>query len=158
MTTGISDPRARSLQGSRAGFVSQAVAALVDSGAVVAAYFVGLCLFGFVRFLVTSRPLSLPRPAVWLDVLIVGVLAVVILASAWSGSGRSAGMSVVGLRVLTVGGRPLSPPRAWIRALLFVLTLGLGLLTVTVSRRNASLYDMVCATAVVYQWQPSRSR
>ena len=39
------------------------------------------------------------------------------------------------------------------RAVLVVLTLGLGVVTVLFSRRNKSLYDMVCGSAVVYAWR-----
>ena len=43
--------------------------------------------------------------------------------------------------------------QARLRAVLVVLTLGLGVVTVLFSRRNKSLYDMVCGSAVVYAWR-----
>ena len=39
------------------------------------------------------------------------------------------------------------------RAVLVILTLGLGVVTVLFSRRNKSLYDMVCSSSVVYGWR-----
>ena len=38
--------------------------------------------------------------------------------------------------------------------MLGVATLGLGLIVVLFSKRNKSLYDMVCGSAVVYAWRP----
>ena len=35
-----------------------------------------------------------------------------------------------------------------------VATFGLGLVTVLFSKRNKSLYDMVCGSATVYVWRP----
>jgi uncharacterized RDD family membrane protein YckC len=52
-------------------------------------------------------------------------------------------------------GRRLSSRRAFWRAVLGVLTLGLGVLWVLVSKKNKSLYDIVCGSAVVYDWRAS---
>ena len=48
-------------------------------------------------------------------------------------------------------GRRLSLPRSLARAVLYVL-FPAGLLWLLASRRNASLQDLVLATAVVYDW------
>ena len=50
------------MQGKRAGFVSQALGAALDFGVVLAADFGVLLVFGFVRFLLTSKAFEMPSP------------------------------------------------------------------------------------------------
>jgi uncharacterized RDD family membrane protein YckC len=52
-------------------------------------------------------------------------------------------------------GERLSSRRSFWRALLVVPTLGLGIVIVLFSKRNRSLYDMLCGSAVVYAWRPA---
>jgi uncharacterized RDD family membrane protein YckC len=63
-------------------------------------------------------------------------------------------MAVIGLRVADDHGERLSSRRAFWRAVLWTATLGLGVVAVLFSKRNRSLYDMVCGSAVVYAWRP----
>jgi uncharacterized RDD family membrane protein YckC len=149
----IRNERARAAQGTRAGFVSQALAVALDGGFVFAVDFAALVAFGFIRFLVTGNSYEFPQPGPGGNALLYFVIGVLILWTAWSGSGRAPGMGVLGLRVVGRGGGRLSSRRAFWRAVLVVLTVGVGVLWVLVSRRNRSLYDVVCGTAVVYEWR-----
>jgi uncharacterized RDD family membrane protein YckC len=153
----IRSERARLAQGERAGFVSQALAAVLDAVVILAIDYGVLFLFALVRMLVTGDKLRVPDPAPGSNAIIVFVIGVLLLSAAWSGSGRAPGMAIVGLRVVGKDGGPLSPGRAFWRALLAVPTLGLGVLWVLVSKRNKSLYDMLCGSAVVYAWRPALS-
>jgi uncharacterized RDD family membrane protein YckC len=153
VTGAIRNERSRSAQGSRAGFVSQVVGAVLDFLLILAVDFGLLAVFGFVRFLVTDRGMEMPQPGPVFNAVIIWSVAVVLLSSAWSGSGRAPGMAVVGIRVVTDRSTALSSGRAFWRAVLVATTLGLGLVTVAFSRRNKSLYDMICKTAVVYDWR-----
>jgi uncharacterized RDD family membrane protein YckC len=157
MTREIRQERARAAQGQRAGFVSQGAAALLDAAWIIVVDFAVLAAIGFVRFLVTDKKYRLPQPGPgWNALLVVGI-GVLLLWSAWSGSGRAPGMGLIGLRVVARDGAQLSSRRAFWRAVLGVLTLGLGILWVLVSRKNKSLYDIVCRSAVVYEWRASSS-
>jgi uncharacterized RDD family membrane protein YckC len=151
----IRNDRSRGSQGRRAGFLSQAVGGALDAAMIVLVYAALLLLYGVVVFLVTSDPYHLPRPDPGWNALLIFVTGVFLLSSAWSGSGRAVGMAIVGLRVVGSDGRPLSPRRAFWRAVLGVATLGLGLVVVLFSKRNKSLYDMVCGSSVVYSWRPA---
>ena len=155
MTREIRHERARAAQGQRAGFVSQAVAGALDAAWIIVVDFVALAAVGFLRFLVTGEKYRLPQPGPGWNALLVIVIGVLLLWSAWSGSGRAPGMGVIGLRVVGRDGRQLSSRRAFWRAVLGVVTLGLGILWVLVSKKNKSLYDIVCGSAVVYEWRAS---
>jgi uncharacterized RDD family membrane protein YckC len=151
----IRNERAREAQGHRAGFVSQALGAALDAATIFVIDFVLLAAFGFVRFLVTDTAYEYPQPGPWLNFVIVLVTGVGLLWTAWSGSGRAPGMAILGLRVVGRDGGRLSSRRAFWRAVLGVLTLGIGVVWVLVSKKNKSLYDLVCGSAVVYEWRAS---
>ncbi len=152
----IRSERSREAQGTRAGFVSQALATALDLGTVVLAEIVVLFAYGFVRYLVTGKDYEVPRAGQGGNFALYLGIGVLLLWTAWSGSGRAPGMAVLGLRVAGKDGRRhLSSRRAFWRALLVILTAGLGVLWVLVSRKNKSLYDLVCGSAVIYEWRPS---
>ncbi len=150
----IRNTRSRELQGRRAGFVSRVVAGVIDGAVIFGVYVALLFAVGVVRFLVSDAKLHLPRPDPWVSIVLLALLAVTLLSTAWSGSGRTVGDDVVGLRVVTASGDELSSSRALVRALIVVGTAGLCLLTAIVSRHNNGVQDWVCRTAVVYDWRP----
>jgi uncharacterized RDD family membrane protein YckC len=149
----IRNERAREMQGHRAGFVSQALGAALDAVTIFAIDFAILAAFGFVRFLLTNKSYAFPQPGPALNFVIVVVTGVALLWSSWSGSGRAPGMAILGLRVVASDGGRLPSRRAFWRAVIGVLTLGLGIVVVLFSKRNKSVYDMICGSAVVYEWR-----
>jgi uncharacterized RDD family membrane protein YckC len=151
----IRQERARAAQGRRAGFVSQAAAALLDAVWILIVDFAALAAIGFLRFLLTGEKYRLPQPGPGWNAVLIVVIGVLLLWSAWSGSGRAPGMGLIGLRVVGRDGEQLSSRRAFWRALLGVLTLGLGVIWVLVSKKNKSIYDLLVGSAVVYEWRAS---
>jgi len=149
--------RARDAQGQRAGFVSQAVAAALDAAWIFIIDFAVLAAYGFARFLLTDKAYEMPQPGPVGNAILIFVIGVILLWSAWSGSGRAPGMALVGLRVVSRDGRSLSSHRAFWRAVLGVATLGLGVVWVLVSKKNKSIYDLLCGSAVIYEWRPHPS-
>ena len=69
-------------------------------------------------------------------------------------SGRTPGMTVLGIKVVEREGRPVSPRKAAIRA--FVLPISLftvvGIAGVVFDARQRALHDVAAKTAVVYDW------
>lgn len=138
-------------QGLPAGVVSRTVAAVVDALVLLA---ILLCLqFGWAaaRLLVTGPPFSSPDPDPVLSSVLGCVLLVVYLAGSWSLGGRTVGDQMMGLRVTGRSGRRLSPGTAVVRAVLCALV-PLGLLWIPLSRRGASLQDLVLGSTVVHDW------
>ena len=82
------------------------------------------------------------------------LLVLAYLGYGWGLNGRTAGKVALGLRVVRHDGGDLSPLRGLVRAALYLVFLP-GILWATVSRRNASLQDLVLGTAVVYDWGPA---
>jgi uncharacterized RDD family membrane protein YckC len=150
----IKNPRSRAAQGTRAGFVTQAIAGVLDAAWILLEWISLLAFFAILRFLFTSNPFEIPRPATWVNAIALFVIGVATLDAAWSGSGRAPGMGVLGLRVTAVDGTALRSRRSFWRAVVTVGTLGLGLVTVLFSRSNRSVYDHLCGSAVVYDWRP----
>ena len=69
-------------------------------------------------------------------------------------SGRTLGMSVLGIKVVGREGRPVSPGHAAIRALVLPLSVVtiVGALGVIFDQRQRALHDLAAKTAVVYDW------
>jgi uncharacterized RDD family membrane protein YckC len=69
-------------------------------------------------------------------------------------AGKTLGMGIVGIRVVTDEGRPISPGRAAIRVLLLPISIAtvVGLLGIIFDRRQRTLHDLAAKTAVVYDW------
>src|SRR5439155_351787 len=83
VTSRIHDPRARALQGKRAGVVSRGVATLVDAGVVFVVYLALLLVYGVVRFLVARHSVELARP----DPALTGAIAVLVVPTGSIASG-----------------------------------------------------------------------
>jgi uncharacterized RDD family membrane protein YckC len=142
--------RARSLQGQRAGFISRLAADIIDVIVVVLAEFGVLFLAAVIRYLFT-RDFRLFHTAVWLSVSLFWVIAVAYLTSGWGSTGKTLGKQVAGVRVVRTTGRRLGFKPALVRAILYVL-FPWGLVWSLVSRKNASLQDLLLRTVVLYDW------
>ena len=147
-------PRAVAMQGLRAGFASRITAAAVDVLVVFIAFLLALAGWAVAVYLVTDDPLDLPDPGAVATGMGMAALLVVVLTVAWSGSGRTIGNSLVGLRVVTERGNDVRWPRALTRAVIVVALPGVSMLWILVSRKNAGVHDLVCRTTVIYDWRP----
>jgi uncharacterized RDD family membrane protein YckC len=70
-------------------------------------------------------------------------------------AGRTIGKRLLGLRVVTRAGLPLSALRAAIRVVvqpLSFLLLGLGLAGIVIGKERRALHDVLAGTAVIYDW------
>jgi uncharacterized RDD family membrane protein YckC len=82
------------------------------------------------------------------------LLVLAYLGYGWGLNGRTTGNVALGLRVVRSDGSDLSPLRGLARAVLYLI-FPPGILWAVVSRRNASLQDLILGTAVVYDWGPA---
>jgi uncharacterized RDD family membrane protein YckC len=153
MARAIRNPRARSMQGRRAGIITRLLACAIDVGVAFVLYTALLYGYAVIRYLLTSKPLELPTPDTWVRIVVAGGVAFAYLVTAWASTGRTVGDQVLGLAVVTDHGGPLSPRRAAGRALVCMVIGGPSMVWVLVSRKNAAIHDLMCRTAVVYDWR-----
>ncbi|MGD8318026.1 MAG: RDD family protein [Myxococcales bacterium] len=69
-------------------------------------------------------------------------------------AGKTLGMSIVGVKVVTNRGLPISPGHAAIRVLVQPVSIAtvVGLLGIVFDKRQRTLHDVAAKTAVVYDW------
>lgn len=97
------------------------------------------------------------------DVLFVTTLTTWLFLYWWTSTlvaGRTPGMALVGLRIVTRTGASLPGRRATIRVLALpvsLLSAGLGLIGVLLDRERRALHDVLAGSTVVYDWGDQRA-
>ncbi|MFF1695285.1 RDD family protein [Streptomyces sp. NPDC058257] len=132
-----------------AGIVSRGIATVLDALVLAVIGFAIQVGVGCVRLVVTGPPFHFPNPSLWLSGASGCALAVLYLACSWAAIGRTVGGRLMGLRVSDRAGRLLGWPRSLVRAALCV-TFPLGLCWIPLSRRRASVQDLVVVSIVRY--------
>jgi uncharacterized RDD family membrane protein YckC len=136
-----------------AGVVTRVLAAAVDAAVVVVlTVLLDLAAAG-TRFLWSPMDFRWPRPTTTVTVVVLLLVAVVYLTVGWALTGRTYGLRLMGLRVLSSRHQLLGWTRSVLRALVSVLW-PVGLLWCAISRTRLSLADVVLRTVVVYDAQP----
>jgi uncharacterized RDD family membrane protein YckC len=139
-------------QGLRAGVVSRTTVMVIDALAVVVEGTVVYLIVAGIRLMREPRAFAWPK-VTWPEaVAALSVICVLYLTSGWSSTGRTMGKRMMGLRVVGHGGGRLHLGRAFLRAMLCTY-FPIGLFWCVVSRRNASVQDLVFGTSVIYDWQ-----
>lgn len=138
-------------QGLRAGLISRLGAMVIDAAYAMALLGVGYVAFAGLRFMRDARRFTWPQPTFELALGVGAVVVVLMLTIAWSSTGRSGGMRLMGLRLVGRDGAGIGVPVAFLRAVACVV-FPLGLFWSAVSRRNASLQDLLFGTSVIYDW------
>jgi uncharacterized RDD family membrane protein YckC len=140
------------VSGRYGGAASRSVAAVVDLGVILlsSAVLVGLGEYVLHAFFDVSVD-----PSGLAAAIALGAWAFVYTFAATTITGRTIGKALVGLVIVGPGSSPLSPPRAFVRALTFPLStmfFGAGLLLILIHPRHRALHDLIAGTAVVYDW------
>ena len=143
--------RARTLQGFRAGFVSRVLAAAVDVAVILLIETAVVVFVSLVRWAITAGGFDISPPRGVVASVLTVALAVIYFGYLWTTTGRTVGEQVLGLRTVTERGSRVPWLRAYVRALL-MLGFPVGLLWIVISRKNASVQDLLCRTAVIYDW------
>jgi uncharacterized RDD family membrane protein YckC len=150
------------LRGHYAGSVSRFVAYAIDVGVISALFGLTLAAVSFAASLITGHTFSWNRSG--LPVAIAySCWSFVYFGYAWAVSGKTFGMAMLGVQVVSREGGTAGPRRAIVRTLVFPLSfllLGLGFSGIVVGRERRALHDVIAGTAVVYTWdaRPQRLR
>jgi uncharacterized RDD family membrane protein YckC len=148
----IRSAHARELQGRRAGIASRVTADAIDWGIVFAIYSGILLAAALAEYFFGSGNFDVARPPAGVTLTAQWAIAVLYLTAGWSGTGRTVGKAIMGLRVVTNAGLPLRPRRSFLRALICTTLGAVTLAWVLVSRRRAGIHDIAVQTSVVYDW------
>jgi len=147
-------------QGHYAGGVSRLAAFAADVGASWGVYTLSAVLIADAIKLVTGQTYNLSKhPLVagltWL------IWEFIYFAYQWAVSGKTLGMAIFGLQVVTKEGAPIGGRAAALRTIglgITLLTLGIGFLGIVYQRERRALNDFVAGTAVVYDWDARAAR
>jgi uncharacterized RDD family membrane protein YckC len=148
--TRATSPEVVEHQGRRAGIASRLLAAIVDVLAVILISVLLLVVGGAVRALWKGSFEVLTPPSPTREIL-AGLIFLAYFGYGWGLNGRTLGKIALGLRAVGADGSDLPTWRGFARAALYILLIP-GFLWILVSRRNASVQDLVLRTAVIHDW------
>ena len=149
-----------SLQSKYAGFASRFAAFAVDLGISLGVFLLALAAISFAARVLTGRDITWNKGDIWV-IIAYAAWAFVYFAYSWTASGRTAGMALFGVRVVTDDGADASGRRAVVRTLalpLSFLFLGLGFAGILLGDRRRALHDVIAGTAVIYSWDARAAR
>jgi uncharacterized RDD family membrane protein YckC len=150
----------RGLWGHYAGFVSRFVAFAADLGVIIAVFMLTLAAASFAASIVTGNTIQWHRGSTWVGIAFIAWFFVY-LGYSWGGNGKTAGMALLGVRVVRADGDRAEAWRGALRALVFPLSflfLGLGFVGILLGRDRRALHDVIAGTAVVYTWGARAAR
>lgn len=148
-------------QGNYAGAVSRLAAFAADVGASWGLYTLGVALLNAAFKLITGHGFALSNHQL-VAFIVLSLWEFLYFAYQWAVSGKTLGMAILGLQVVTVQGGPINVRQATLRTIglgftLFI-TLGIGFLGIVFQRNRRALNDYFAGTAVVYDWDARAAR
>ena len=153
-------PVSFSRQGNYAGPISRLVAFVLD---IIVAWVVIVLIFASVDFaisLMIGKPINL-RHIQYVAVVVIPLWFFLYFAYQWALGGKTVGMAIFGIRVMTAEGAPIRGRQAVIRTLTFPLSflaVGLGLLGIILRVDHRAWHDRFASTCVVYDWDARAAR
>jgi len=154
-------PRAESgFWGHYAGFVSRFVAYAVDLAVITVLFGLALAAVSFAASLISGHSVNWSRSDVLVAIL-YGCWWLLYFAYSWAANGKTFGMALLGVQVVSGEGDAAGPRRAIVRTLVFPLSFalcGLGFVGILVGRERRALHDVIAGTCVVYTWDARAAR
>ena len=153
-------PIALSRQGNYAGPVSRFVAFVID---IAAAWTIILVFFAAVDFavsLIFGSSVKL-KNIHYVAVIVIPLWFLIYFTYQWALSGKTLGMAIFGLRVMTKEGASIGGRAAFIRTItlpLSIIVFGLGLLGIVLRVDHRAWHDRFAGTCVVYDWDARAAR
>ena len=160
MSVGADPTAAVPQQGHYAGAVTRLAAFALDQTVATAVFAMGTAILAWALQLVSAGEIDW-APESWLTGLGFLIWLFVYYSYPWAVSGKTFGMSVLGIRVVRADGAPANVRNAVLRTLalpLSFLTLGIGFVPIVTGRHRRALHDHIAGTAVVYAWDARAAR
>jgi uncharacterized RDD family membrane protein YckC len=158
MTDAPGDPQG--LWGHYAGAVSRFVAYVIDSGTSTGIFMLALATASFAASILVGHPINWSKGDIGVAVAFAA-WQFVYYAYSWAANGKTFGMALLGVRVVSRDGADAGPRRAVVRTLAFPLSFllfGLGFAGILFGRERRALHDVIAGTAVVYTWHARAQR
>jgi uncharacterized RDD family membrane protein YckC len=143
-----------------AGAVSRFAAYAIDITVATGLFSLALAGISYVVQILTGHQVHWSRSNIVVAIIYFVWLGIY-FAYSWAVSGRTFGMAVLGIRVVSADGTDLPPRRALVRTLAFPLSFllfGLGFLGILVGREHRALHDVIAGSAVIYAWDARAAR
>ena len=148
-------------QGNYAGAVSRLAAFAADVGASWGIYTLGAALLTAAQKLATGHSYTLAKHQL-AAFIVLTLWEFLYFTYQWAVSGKTLGMAILGLQVVTKEGGPISGRQAVLRTVglgvTLFLTVGIGFLGIVYQRDRRALNDFIAGTAVVYDWDARAAR
>jgi len=149
-----------SLRGDYAGFASRFIAFVFDSVISIGVFMIVLSAASFAASVLTGSSIHWNRGNLWV-VIAFFVWEFFYYAYFWTASGKTPGMTLLGVQVVGQDGSNVGTKRGLVRTLAFPLSfilLGLGFLGILLSRDRRALHDSIAGTEVIYSWDARAAR
>jgi uncharacterized RDD family membrane protein YckC len=147
--------------GHYAGPATRVAAYVIDLALSIGVFAGAVAVILFLLDLVSSFDLDQDEIPPWVSAILLGLWLFLYFGGSWAASGKTAGMSLLGLRVVDRDGSDLDAWRGWLRAPALALAIapfGLGVLGVVFGRENRGLQDVIVGSVVVYDWDARAAR
>jgi len=144
-----------------AGPVTRAVAYIVDVALSALVFAAAVAVGVFLLDVVTRVDVQADDIPTWLSVMAYALWLLLYFGGSWAASGKTAGMALVGIRVVARDGTRLGPWQGLLRApalVLSLLTFGIGLIGIVIGREHRGLQDVLVGSVVVYDWDARVAR
>jgi uncharacterized RDD family membrane protein YckC len=147
--------------GHYAGPATRAAAYFVDMAISLGVFALVVGVTLFLLNLTLQTDLSQSSGPAWLWTTLLLLWEWLYFGGSWAASGKTAGMGLLGLRVVARDGAPLDPWRGVVRApalLLTFATFGIGFVGIIIGKQHRALQDVLAGTVVVYDWDARTAR
>ena len=144
-----------SLQGDYCGAVSRLAAFALDLVLSSLLFTLALAAVNFSASIVAGHSVHWSRSDSVVVAAISAVWLFVYFAYCWATTGRTPGMTLLGIRVVRADGAHAEPWRAVVRTLILPISVALFWLSlplVLLQRAHQAPHDLIAGTAVVYTW------
>ena len=160
MTTHVTPRRHEDVEGHYAGLFSRLGAFVIDVFTLVILFSLAGSVIEYLVDAVSGDHFHFSQIPI-LSVVLLVVSSFIYCAYPLAMSGRTFGMTILGLRVVRKDGTGLDGKHAILRMLAFPLSfilLGIGFLMILIRGDRSGLHDVVADTSVVYAWNSSPGR
>jgi uncharacterized RDD family membrane protein YckC len=147
-------------QGHYAGAVSRLAAFAADVAISWGLFTAVVALLSVAAQLFAGTSVTLTHHQI-LAIIAVTIWEFLYFTYSWTVSGKTVGMALLGIQVVTAQGDRITSHQAALRTLalaLSFLTLGLGFLGILFQRDRRALQDFIAGSSVVYSWDARAAR